>query len=75
MNSFHAVSYTHLDVYKRQGIRNKRIEINCLAFANDFAVLSEHLTSAVTQVNFLEDIANRTGLRISVKKKQISHEH
>ena len=51
------------------GRRNKRIEVNCLAFADDFAILSEHLTSAVTQVNFLEDIASRTGLRISAEKQ------
>ena len=50
--------------------RNKRIEINCLALADNFAILSEHLTSAVTQVNFLEDIASRTGLRISAEKNK-----
>ena len=52
--------------------RNKRIEINCLTFGDDFAIFSEHFTSAVTQVNFLEDIASRTGLRISAEKTNFS---
>ena len=36
------------------------------------AILSEHLASAVTQVNFLEDIASRTGLRTSAEKTNFS---
>ena len=54
------------------GWRNKYIEINCLEFPDEFATLSEHLTSAVTQVNFLEDIASKTGLRISAEKPNFS---
>lgn len=41
--------------------RNKKIGINCLAFVDDFATLSEDATSAVVQVNFFEEISSKTG--------------
>lgn len=44
------------------------IKVNCLAFADDFAILSENLTDAITQINLLESIANKTGLKISAEK-------
>lgn len=50
------------------GRKNKGVEINCLAFADDFAIFSESLTNAAIQINLLEEIANKTGMRISVEK-------
>lgn len=50
------------------GRKTNGIKVNCLAFADDFAILSENLTEAVIQINLLEKIANRTGLKISAEK-------
>ena len=44
------------------------IKVNCLAFADDFAILSESPKEAIIHINLLEEIASQTGLRISVKK-------
>lgn len=52
----------------RLGTKKKGIEIHCLAFADDFAILSENLTNAGIQINLLEEVANKAGLRISVEK-------
>ncbi|XP_046831398.1 uncharacterized protein LOC124429781 [Vespa crabro] len=46
----------------------KGIEISFLAFADDFAIVSDNLKSATTQINLLEEITNKAGLKISVGK-------
>ncbi|XP_046834337.1 uncharacterized protein LOC124431022 [Vespa crabro] len=41
------------------GRQNKSIEISFLAFADDFAIVSNNLKSATTQINILKEIANK----------------
>lgn len=52
-----------------QARKTNGIKINCLAFVDDFAMLSESLTGVVIQINFLEKIANKTGLKFHPKKQ------
>ncbi|XP_047354997.1 uncharacterized protein LOC124951175 [Vespa velutina] len=52
------------------GRKNKGIEISCLAFADNFAIVSDNLKSATTQINLLKKIANKACLKISVEKNK-----
>ncbi|XP_046831769.1 uncharacterized protein LOC124429931 [Vespa crabro] len=53
------------------GRKNKGIEICCLAFADDIAKVSDNLSSVTTQINPLDEIPNKAGLKISVEKIKI----
>lgn len=52
--------------------RNKDLEIDCLAFADDLAILSNNIDDAIKQINNLKEAAERTGLQISFEKTKFT---
>lgn len=50
--------------------RSKDLEIDCLAFADDLAILSDNLDDAIKQINNLKEIAEKSGLQISFEKTE-----
>ncbi|KAI5734809.1 hypothetical protein M8J77_010675 [Diaphorina citri] len=50
--------------------RDKDLEIDCLAFADDLAILSDNITDATKKINNLKEIAEKTGLQISFEKTE-----
>lgn len=49
----------------------KEITVNCLAFADDLALLSSTLEEAIHQIEVLQEIAAKVGLQISFEKTEI----
>uniref|UniRef100_A0A8D8RIQ9 Craniofacial development protein 2 n=2 Tax=Cacopsylla melanoneura TaxID=428564 RepID=A0A8D8RIQ9_9HEMI len=50
--------------------RRKDLEIDCLAFADDLAILSENINDAIEQINNLKEVAEKAGLQISFEKTE-----
>ncbi|KAL1451182.1 hypothetical protein WDU94_003467 [Cyamophila willieti] len=50
--------------------RRKDLEIDCLAFADDLAILSEDINDAIKQINNLKEVAEKAGLEISFEKTE-----
>lgn len=53
------------------GTKNQRVQIKCLAFADDLALFAESEEEAIEQINQLKEIAEKTGLQISFPKTEI----
>lgn len=54
----------------RLGYKKDELEIDCLAFADDLAILAESLEDAIEQINILKEIAEKSGLQISFEKTE-----
>ncbi|KAL1460740.1 hypothetical protein WDU94_012692 [Cyamophila willieti] len=50
--------------------RNKDLEVDCLAFADDLAIFSEDVTDAIKLINNLKESAEKAGLQISFEKTE-----
>lgn len=48
-----------------------KIKVNCLGFADDLALLANSIKEARTQIETLEEIAGKIGLKISFEKTKI----
>lgn len=49
----------------------REIKVNCLAFADDLALLSNSLEETTHQIEVLRDIAAKIGLQISIEKTEL----
>lgn len=54
----------------RLGTANQNLNIDCLAFADDLALLSHDPETAIMQIQTLEECASKFGLKISYSKTQ-----
>lgn len=55
----------------RIGAKCKGIVVDCLAFADDIAILSNDIETARVQIELLKEIAEQTGLQISFEKTEV----
>lgn len=51
--------------YKRDGLL-----VNCLAFADDLALIANNIEEATTQISILQSLAAKTGLKIAFNKTE-----
>ena len=54
----------------RLGRRKDGLEVSCLAFADDLALLTDNETSAIKQIEILKVCAEKVGLQISFQKTE-----
>jgi len=52
------------------GRKKDNLEIDCLAFADDLAILAENMEDAKRQLNILKETAEKAGLQISYEKTE-----
>ena len=52
------------------GRKKDNLEIDCLALADDLAILAENMEDARRQINILKDTAEKAGLQISYEKTE-----
>ncbi|KAK7792046.1 hypothetical protein R5R35_001680 [Gryllus longicercus] len=52
------------------GRKKDNLEIDCIAFADDLAVLAENMEDARRQINILKETAEKAGLQISYEKTE-----
>ena len=52
----------------RLGRPKDNIEVSCLAFADDLAILADNETTAIKQIEILNECAKQVGLQISFQK-------
>ena len=53
------------------GTKTKGIAVDCLALADDIAILSNDMEMTRTQIDLLKEIAEQTGLQISFEKTEV----
>lgn len=53
------------------GCKKDNINLNCLGFADDLALLANNIQETKQQIKSLHDIANKIGLKISFEKTEI----
>lgn len=72
-----ALEYVMREWYKenpksiRIGTRKDQIDLNCLGFADDLALLANNIQEARNQITSLQNIAQKIGLQISFEKTEI----
>ncbi|KAI5714466.1 hypothetical protein M8J77_000221 [Diaphorina citri] len=54
----------------RLGRKRDNLEVDCLAFADDLAILAENLEDATKQINILKETAEKARLQISFEKTE-----
>ena len=55
----------------KMGTKSKGVVVDCLAFADDIAILSNDIETARMQIDLLKEIAEQTGLQISFEKTEV----
>lgn len=50
------------------GRKKDNIDADCIAFADDLAILSENIDDAIEQINILKEVSEKAGLKISFEK-------
>lgn len=72
-----ALEYVMREWYKENlknikiGTKKDQINLNCLGFADDLALLANNIQEATNQIRSLQSIAKRIGLHISFEKTEI----